>query len=369
MEIDFHYGTTYVLARMAGFKPDDASIIAYSSQYVDDAGTYFASQKLKMFEWHAIFFDNYAIYEYIDSSHSMLNLANWKELDQHKVWIPFHFLPAGFGEEFIEKATCKKAWDIEAQWLNPIAKDMVDEVTTNSGNFDWGLYRLGITMHVLADTFAHQNFAGIKCEEINTVSNIKIASPAGYSAPRLFVPSLGHAQAEHLPDLPFVVWSYVNKKGEEIIRDNPSDYTSAIDIMLKVMKKYRDNFNHGGVEPTPDDFNHDRQKILSLFTELQDKDGTVRNQTWLQKIEQGEFKCCNGGEKAEYFKEGDANSWWYEVTQLCDWSKDIRWWTLGYRQFNKGFMTCNYKRFQDALKSHFYFVEQVLFPKYNICVL
>lgn len=183
MEIDFHHGTVYALSRMAGFTPDDAYIIAYSSQYVDDAGTYFASQLLKVFEWHAVFFEDYGVFEYIDSSHAMYDIAMWKELDQHKVWIPFHFLPAGIGAQFIDKALCKKAWDIEAQWMNPVAKDMVDEVVNNAGNYPWGLHRLGITMHVLADTFAHQNFAGINCQEDNNVKNITILSPPDIARP------------------------------------------------------------------------------------------------------------------------------------------------------------------------------------------
>lgn len=37
MQIDFHFYTIYALARAAGFKPDDAHIIAYSSQHTDDA--------------------------------------------------------------------------------------------------------------------------------------------------------------------------------------------------------------------------------------------------------------------------------------------------------------------------------------------
>jgi hypothetical protein len=187
MEIDFHHGTVYVLSRMAGFTPDDACVVAYSSQYVDDAGAYFASQILKMFEWHAVFFEDYGIFEYIDSSHTIFTVANWKELDQHKVWVPFHFIPSGSGNKFIDKIICKKAWSPQSQWMNPVAKDMVDEVVNNAGNYAWGLQRLGITMHVLADTFAHQNFAGINCQEDNNVKNVTIVSPAGFAPPGTLV--------------------------------------------------------------------------------------------------------------------------------------------------------------------------------------
>ena len=36
MDIDFHFGTIYVLSRWAGFESDTAKIIATSSQLVDD---------------------------------------------------------------------------------------------------------------------------------------------------------------------------------------------------------------------------------------------------------------------------------------------------------------------------------------------
>ncbi|MGB7413949.1 MAG: DUF6765 family protein, partial [Thermosynechococcaceae cyanobacterium] len=37
MQIDFHHGVTYVVARLAGFQHEEAQIIAYAAQYVDDA--------------------------------------------------------------------------------------------------------------------------------------------------------------------------------------------------------------------------------------------------------------------------------------------------------------------------------------------
>lgn len=36
MQKDFHYDIVYALAREAGYKDDEAYIIAHSSQYVDD---------------------------------------------------------------------------------------------------------------------------------------------------------------------------------------------------------------------------------------------------------------------------------------------------------------------------------------------
>jgi hypothetical protein len=79
MQIDFHHGTTYVIARYAGFDHPQAEIIAYCSQYVDDAtnsGT--------------LTFDNGAMNHHISSYHNTLDYKNFNELSNHQVWIPFH---------------------------------------------------------------------------------------------------------------------------------------------------------------------------------------------------------------------------------------------------------------------------------------
>ena len=39
MQIDFHFGATYAIARLAGFTDQEAHTIAYSAQYVDDSTT------------------------------------------------------------------------------------------------------------------------------------------------------------------------------------------------------------------------------------------------------------------------------------------------------------------------------------------
>ena len=69
MQIDFHHATTYVIARDAGFNHHDADIIAYASQYVDDATCS-----------GAVYFDNGAAYNRINSAHKMIDIRNAEEL-------------------------------------------------------------------------------------------------------------------------------------------------------------------------------------------------------------------------------------------------------------------------------------------------
>ena len=81
MQVDFHHGVTYVVARLAGFSASEADIIASSAQFVDDAVD---SGKL--------YFKNGAVFEFTASAHKMLDYRNFEKLANHHVWIPFHFL-------------------------------------------------------------------------------------------------------------------------------------------------------------------------------------------------------------------------------------------------------------------------------------
>src|SRR5262249_6901909 len=79
VQIDFHHATTYALARLAGFSHDEANVVAYSSQYVDDA-----------VNAGAIEFENGASYSRISSAHKMLDYRNFEALADAVVWVPFH---------------------------------------------------------------------------------------------------------------------------------------------------------------------------------------------------------------------------------------------------------------------------------------
>ncbi len=111
------------------------------------------------------------MYNRISSAHKMLDYRNSDELSNHLVWIPFHFLPGNGGEpsgsnpdgRFINKLVCRPDSHIARDMLAACVKDK---------DKPYALHRLGITMHVYADTWAHQGFAGVN-HEINEVEGIK----------------------------------------------------------------------------------------------------------------------------------------------------------------------------------------------------
>src|SRR5690242_10298730 len=154
MQTDFHHAATYALARLAGFDDREAGIIGYSAQYVDDATNS-----------GEIAFDNGARYSRISSAHKTLDYRNFKALENARVWVPFHFLPGNGGAPagtdpdgtFIRKLVCRPN--------SPVALDMLARAMS-AHTEPSALHRLGITMHVYADTWAHQGFAGVS-HEIN----------------------------------------------------------------------------------------------------------------------------------------------------------------------------------------------------------
>jgi hypothetical protein len=83
MQIDFHHTVTYVVARLAGFAHEDASTVAYASQYVDDSTNKGTIQ-----------FDNGKTFDRIASAHTVLDVPHNRINDEdYQVWVPFHFLP------------------------------------------------------------------------------------------------------------------------------------------------------------------------------------------------------------------------------------------------------------------------------------
>ena len=120
-------------------------------------------------------------------------------------------------------------------------------------------------MHVLADTWAHMNFAGTPSLAINNTSNdfyeilfdgtlakinfkhspgaIDDIENSSYNS-TVFNPSetnilnLGHGHAGHLPDYSFIRYKYLPAWGNyrEFLKDNPADYRKAFGQMIFAMK-------------------------------------------------------------------------------------------------------------------------------------
>lgn len=352
MQIDFHHATTYVVARDAGFDHDKADTIAYAAQYVDDAtssGT--------------VYFDNCAVYNRISSAHKMLDIRNTEELANHEVWMPFHFMPGNGGlaaglnpdGSFIDKIVCTPN--------SPAAQEMVRNAILEQDRA-YGLHRLGVTMHVYADTWAHQGFAGV-LHEINEVENAVETGNSGVFEKGLAgilrdalddaIPPLGHGRAQTFPDMPFLKWKYKNGRGITIPRDNTTDFLAAANHMCIAMKRYIAKDPDAmvtGLSPTT------RQQIEKMFIDTTFEDGEERHQKWLEAIRKGKFTVCGEQNIDDYFARG-KDSWKADALGT---SHD-----LPVHKYQKHFLESSWKNFHDAIHAHRFNVIYNILPKYGIC--
>jgi len=352
MQIDFHHATTYVVARAAGFKHEEANIIAYCAQYVDDAvseGT--------------VHFDNQAAYNRISSAHRMVDSRNSKELANHQVWMSFHFLPGNdnkpahdtaVGDGFIRKIVCRPN--------SPVAQEMVRGAILGKDRL-YGLHRLGVTMHVYADTWAHQGFAGV-LHEINEVENAEETGQSGVFNSTLSnllrdllddaIPPLGHGRANVFPDMPFLEWEYHNGKGELIKRNNPKDFLDAANHMCIAMQRYIKGDPDAKV---PGLDNNTKAKLDQLFRGIKFEDGDKRHAEWLNAIRTGAFSF-GSVDINDYMPRG--NDSWKALALGTSYDLPVH-------KYKDGFLTSNWKMFHDAILAHRFHVIHDILPKYGIC--
>lgn len=367
MKVDFHHAVTYVVARHAGFSPEEAATVAYSAAYVDDAtnsGT--------------IRFENGAMYSRRSSAHRMIDYRNLQEVLNHSVWIPFHFLPGNGGcaagdhptGSFIQKLVCYPD--------SPVAHDMLEAACARKDTRS-GLYRLGIAMHVLADTWAHQGFTGV-IHDINDVSHIRcdgedLDAPilnrwkrwvqwmqkgwgrlkSGFAGEVL---PLGHAAVLDYPDTPFLRWSYRSHAGEWVYCDNVSRFVEAAEGMCRAMQRYRMGdmqANVSGLLPPL------RSALQDCFTQFISEDAEVRHLLWLQKIGEGAFGLKP--EALEYIPKG-LGSWKHGAlgqVDAVDYETDCF-------QYDPDFLSSDWKAFHDALVMHREVLVRQILPRYGICI-
>lgn len=355
MQIDGHHALTYIAARLAGFSASQSSKIAYSAQYVDDATNS-----------GVIHFKNGAIYSRISSAHKMLDYRNADELANHRVWIPFHFLPGNGGApagenpdgSFVRKLVCCPD--------SHVARDMLRACIVDVDK-PYALHRLGITMHVYADTWAHQGFAGVN-HKINEVEGLQSKSKsldkslfnklASFFLSESF--PLGHGAALSHPDKPYLKWKYENGLGEQVERDNPAIILDAVDKMCRAMQCFKKRDMTMNLEAMPGLPKADRAKINSLVRSIKNDSGEDRHTRWVEEIAKGSFSF--GPEQITYVAKGQG-SWKHKsIGQLA--AADTGREEFTYR---KSFLKSDWKHFHDALQAHRFDVLHDLLPKYGIC--
>ena len=371
MQIDFHHAVTYICARCAGFPAHEAELIAHSAQYVDDATAD-----------GEVWFENGMIFPRTASAHKMLDYENMNELGNHRVWLPFHFLPgnnqepspvvppAYSGEEFMRRCICRPN-------SHP-AQEMMQAVIKRQDR-PYAIYRLGIAAHVFMDTWAHQGFVGYQ-HPVNVATDIKAEDghherSIGQRLKDFFKRDLdeiksdfvdralplGHGSVLSYPDRPYLRWSYTNGLGEEVIRDNPKDFLEAAQQVYQHFRRYRDYTSTGDqVFAKAYDYPAQFDVLARQIARINDEDGETRHGRWLEVIAGGELGFR---EELTYIDKGKG-SWKQQALgteeDVADAGKDSP------LPFSAAFLTSHWKLFHDGLQSHRFFVLHELLPKYGL---
>jgi hypothetical protein len=192
---DFHYYATAYLAHETGFSRDDAVTIATACQFVDDSDL---------------------------TAHT--GLRCWSKQVQHEIYMPFHFLPSAIGDFIVRPA-------------GGISLDLLHDALAET-DAKLRLYRVGVALHTLADTFSHQGFSGRENSE-NDVIDPQVLEGNEWKRPFLetaesvAAPLIGHAQAGELPDEPWREWRYQTKDGRKFDRDNQARCHIAAELIYE----------------------------------------------------------------------------------------------------------------------------------------
>ncbi|QOI95895.1 DUF6765 family protein [Aeromonas salmonicida] len=356
MQIDGHHALTYVVARHAGLDHAKAEILAYSAQYVDEATN---SQPVQ--------FSNGAMFNRNASAHKMLDYRNTNELANHLAWIPFHFLPGNQGLKpesepdgsFIQRLVCTPD--------SYVARDMLKAVAQHQTK-PFGLHLMGIAMHVYADTFAHQGFAGVihKINEVNEIDSDVDGSLLSRVKDNFMswgvstTSPLGHGAALSFPDRPYANWSYTNGLGQRIERSNTETFMNAANQMYKAIRCYVEYDYDMNIDLQPDLTIEQMAPIEAALHTITDEDGVARHKQWLNLIQKGAF----GFEPTllEFIPHGEGS--WKEKARgqgvMVD--GEVKY------QYSKSFLASDWKMFHDALKTYRVDIIRDVLPKYGICV-
>ncbi|AMP40131.1 hypothetical protein CJO78_22130 (plasmid) [Ralstonia solanacearum] len=355
MNIDFHYGVIFILARTAGLTRNEAETVAHACQYVDDATT---DGLLK--------FRDGQRFERFASAHGMIDYRNRVSADNRESWVPFHFVPGGDGTTFEDRLVCRPD--------SAIAQALVCDALARHKQ-DNALHRLGVTLHAYVDTWAHQGFSGIVSKH-NHVENItvegidhhgmlgRIAATIervkdGIVANALseFLP-LGHGAAMAFPDQPWTAWHYTNGFGTVIVRNNLNDFVAAADKAYGAIHAFKDgkvNLNNTPALPAGT-----AAALRQLLAENRSEDAEVRLDAIQKAIRDGKFA---GVESLPPYIPKGTGSWKHVATGIVatdDGSKRPEW--------QPAFETSDYRRFHDAVKEHRSTLLDVILPQHGLRV-
>lgn len=347
MQADFHFYVIYALARAAGMDPDRAFTVAYSSQHTDDA----------KYE-HTLEFENGGRFPQVVTAHRFFGPSALTPAVCYRVWIPFHFLPGNVGSEFYERMVTRSR--------SVTAQRTVQDVL-NSPLKPYSLHRLGIVLHLYADTWSHQNFLGLPRAKMNDVRNLRVKEESGGFVESLLrrlqetileyaAPLLGHAQAGTIPDEPYREWEYEDYRGRHLSVSNHERALDAAQNCYLVLTTFVQRFPSFSSQPSLP-----WHRIDETVGDLLSRKGGLeeRINEWKKALTEGVFGLAPQGRDANL--DYDDREWFRRAVRVVREEGRPDRYTRGV-----DFESSHWKYFQDAAALHLFHLLHEVLPEYGM---
>jgi hypothetical protein len=337
MRTDFHFYAVYILATAAGIKPSLAKKIAYASEFVDDSK-----------HNSLIHFENGGQMQPTRSAHKMISPKFFTDQTGMSIYMPFHFFPCGEGDTFLEKITCR----IKSTSIFHLKGEVISNL-----NKSFGLHYLGLALHIIADTYAHQGFTALN-DPVNDATNTKVLSDVMMDtvldSTSNSLPPFGHMKVLTCPDEPACKWSYMDAFQRKIHADNPIRFIDAAKEIYTFIKN--------DIRPLKPEWYS--QKNEQNFEEIKDSLMVMltlnmplhyRMNMWDIALKENLF----GDLPIPTY---DENSWFKQsIRTVAKFGKD------DYYRLDD-FQTSDWKLFQDALAQHVFYCRYILFPQFEVFI-
>ncbi|MBX6423144.1 DUF6765 family protein [Thermosulfurimonas sp. F29] len=349
MQKDFHFYVLYILARSVGFGPGEAGVVAYASQFTDDA-----------VEGDSLRFENGGFFQPVVTAHNYHSLRGAFESPTreagYRVWIPFHFMPGGDESSGKSEDPFYRRLEVRPARLGDGSPmDRVLGRILEAGGRSYGLHLLGIALHVLADTWSHQGFIGLTRPE-NEVDDLEVEGEGRGFWEFLkeefhdLAPKTGHAEALTIPDEPYRRWSYRDFRGDRHEIDNVERCLSAARECYRVLSVWLEKYpgwRRWVGRPL--------EEIESLFGELFEASGDLeeRCRRWRKALREGRFFDPEPGEEPVYRR----GAWFRQAVEVeFDEETGLRY------RWRRNFNRSHWRLFHAAAAYHRFVVLNEILP-------
>jgi hypothetical protein len=216
MDINFHYYAVKAVAIRAGFSEPEAQIIASYSQFVDDfdESGYVILDNVPIWARHLSIQKpdgSYWFRQVTTGFNSWFDMAALA-LESNQKWIvtPFHFFPKAPLNTLPNRADLRVVparMDADSLLRDMLVAARAGFLAGGAGERSVYLLRIGVLLHIFADTYAHQRFSGFRGWEnhsylTNVTDNISNTDVTSSYSPNMYwaMPSIGHTNVGHAPD-------------------------------------------------------------------------------------------------------------------------------------------------------------------------